>query len=81
MKLPNIKTDGKNNQELGDKITPGIRNQGVDLTPYHLCDAYAVGESVLGIDPPILARWMVHSLQVHFNKYHHNISKRDFETA
>ncbi|NQE38064.1 hypothetical protein E5S67_05847 [Microcoleus sp. IPMA8] len=60
---------------------PGIRNQGVDLTPYHLCDAYAVRGSVLGIDPAILARWMVHSLQVHFDKYHHHISKRDFETA
>ncbi|MEG3988452.1 hypothetical protein QUA13_15090 [Microcoleus sp. S28C3] len=81
MKLPNIKTDGKNNQELGEKITPGIRNQGVNLTPYHLCDASAVRGSVLGIDPAILARWMVHSLQVHCDKYHHHISKRDFETA
>lgn len=81
VKLPKIKTDGKNNQSIGGKITPNLRVQGIDLTAYHLRDAYAIRASVLGIDPAIVARWMGHGLQVHFDKYHNHISKRDFEIA
>ncbi|NJR24356.1 MAG: hypothetical protein HC786_20495 [Richelia sp. CSU_2_1] len=79
--LPNIKTEGKSNQEVGGKITPGLHEQGIEITAYHLRDAYAVRGSVLGIDPAIVARWMGHKLNIHFDKYHKYISKRDFEEA
>lgn len=81
IKMPNIKTVGKNNQELGQKITPGLHSQGIKITSYHLRDAYAVRASILGIDPAIVARWMGHSLQVHFHQYHSHIDKRGFEEA
>ncbi|MEG4149432.1 hypothetical protein [Microcoleus sp. Pol12B5] len=79
--LPNTQTEGRTNQSIGAKVTPGLRAQGVDLTAYHLRDAYAVRGSVLGIDPAIISRWMGHSLKIHFDKYHQHISKRDFEEA
>jgi integrase len=81
IKMPNITIALKNNQELGQKITPGLHSQGIKITSYHLRDAYAVRASVLGIDPAIVARWMGHSLQVHFQQYHSHISKRAFEEA
>jgi integrase len=81
IKMPNIRTIGKNNQELGQKITPGLHSQGIKITSYHLRDAYAVRASVIGIDPSIAARWMGHSLQVHFSHYHSHISKKSFEDA
>lgn len=81
VKLPNTQTKGKTNQSIGAKVTPSLRAQGINLTAYHLRDAYAVRGSVLGIDPAIVARWMGHSLQIHFTKYHKHISKRDFEQA
>ncbi|TAG98770.1 MAG: hypothetical protein EAZ18_00405 [Oscillatoriales cyanobacterium] len=79
--LPNTVTAGKTNQQIGAKVTPSLHERGIQLTAYHLRDAYAVRASVLGIDPAIVARWMGHSLKTHFEKYHKHISKRDFEEA
>jgi integrase len=81
IEMPNIHTNDKNNQELGRKITPALHSQGIKITSYHLRDAYAVRASILGIDPAIVARWMGHSLQVHFHQYHSHIDKRGFEEA
>jgi integrase len=81
IQMPNITTIGKNNTDLGRKITKGLHSQGIKITPYHLRDAYSIRASVMGIDPAITARWLGHSLRIHFESYHSHIDKHSFELA
>jgi integrase len=81
VKMPNITVTGKNNTDLGRKITYGLNLQGLQITSYYLRDAYAVRASVIGIDPTIAAKFMGHGLKIHFDKYLNHINKRSFEDA
>jgi integrase len=80
MILPRIKTEGKSNLELGNKISQKYHELNIP-SPYHFRDAYAIRGEVLNFNPATVAQWMGHDLKVHFDKYLRHISKSHLTDA
>lgn len=80
--LPNIRIEGRNNQELGERISQNLCQQKVRKiphTPYALRHAWAIRSAVLGVPDSIAARWMGHSVAVHAETYHAAINQLQHE--
>jgi hypothetical protein len=58
-----------------------LRHTKVNLTMYYLRDAYAVRCSLMGIDAAIAAKWMGHSLKVHWDSYLKFFDERNHKQA
>jgi integrase len=73
--LPNIKQEGRNNNDLGEKISQKFSSLKIPFSPYVLRDAYAVRCSVLRVPIEYAAQWMGHSVEVHEKHYLDAIGK------
>lgn len=67
--FPKWTIDGKSNMQRGAKITKLFRDRKLDFQPYGFRDRYAVRCAELGIDSTIAAKWMGHSISIHFASY------------
>ena len=72
--LPNIKIEGRDNQQLGQRVSANLRHK-IPHKPYALRHAWAIRTAVLGVADSVAARWMGHSLDVHNKTYHSGISQ------
>ncbi|MDV3351267.1 hypothetical protein QGP82_21365 [Leptothoe sp. LEGE 181152] len=81
--LPKIRIEGRNNQELGERISQNLCQQKVKKiphTPYALRHAWAIRSAIMGIPDSIAARWMGHSIAVHSETYHAAIDQLQHES-
>ena len=67
--FPNWKIDGKSNMQRGAKVTKIFRDRKIGFQPYSFRDRYAVRCAEMGIDSTIAAKWMGHSISIHFASY------------
>lgn len=65
---------GKNNTDLGNRVTHAFSNLNIPFSPYNLRHAWAVRAIIYGLDNAIAAKQMGHSLTVHCTTYQHWIS-------
>lgn len=82
MALPNIVIEGRNNKDLGERVSSNLRSdkrRRIPHKPYALRHAYAIRSAVVGIPDSIAARWMGHSVAVHAETYHAAISQLQHE--
>jgi len=66
--LPTV--TGKNNSDLGNRVTHAFARYGVPFTPYDLRHAWAVRTIRFGLPDTLAARQMGHSVTVHTEIYH-----------
>ncbi len=66
---------GRNNSELGNRITHAFKRLGVPFNPYDLRHAWAVRSLECGLNLSLAAQQMGHSAQVHSQLYHQWITK------
>lgn len=71
MQLP--KCSGRNNTDLGNRVTHAFKRYGVPFPPYYLRHAWAV-RAIGQLDVSLAAQQMGHSLEVHARVYQHWIS-------
>lgn len=64
------KVTGRNNRELGMRVTQYFRRLELPFRVYDLRHAWAARTAARGLDPAIAARMQGHSLQVHTAIYH-----------
>ncbi|MEO0985976.1 MAG: hypothetical protein AAFY20_10540 [Cyanobacteria bacterium J06639_14] len=79
---PNIKIEGRDNQNIGERISANLRSQKtrrIPHTPYALRHAWAIRSAVMGVPDSIAARWMGHSVAVHAATYHAAIDQLQHE--
>ncbi len=82
IKLPNIRIEGRDNQELGERIGQNLCNPAsrkIPHNPYALRHAWAIRSAVMGVPDSIAARWMGHSVAVHAKTYHAAIDQLQHE--
>ncbi|HEY9762373.1 MAG TPA: hypothetical protein V6D07_07595 [Trichocoleus sp.] len=80
--MPQIRIEGRDNQELGERIGANLcnpKNRRIPHTPYALRHAWAIRSAVMGIPDSIAARWMGHSVAVHAETYHAAINQLQHE--
>ncbi|GAB4465598.1 MAG: site-specific integrase [Elainellaceae cyanobacterium] len=79
--LPSV--SGKNNSDLGNRVTKAFRRYAVPFTPYDLRHAWAVRSISFGLDISLAAAQMGHSVKVHSEIYHawitQDVHKRAYE--
>lgn len=68
-RLPNVATEGRNNNQLGMKITQKFKQVKVGFTPYALRHSYARRGYEMGFPPEFLSRSLGHSYEVHCRIY------------
>jgi integrase len=69
------------NSDNGRAVCNAFYRNKIDFSPYALRDGYAVRSARLGISPAIAARWMGHSLDVHYRHYLKWIERSDFDAV
>lgn len=69
VQLPGVEIKGKNNNQLGMKVSQEFREAGIEFPPYNLRHAYARRGYEQGFPPEFLARSMGHSYDVHTKSY------------
>ncbi|MBD2159566.1 site-specific integrase [Limnothrix sp. FACHB-1083] len=67
------KCSGRNNTDLGNRVTHAFKRYGVPFPPYYLRHAWAV-RAIGQLDVSLAAQQMGHSLEVHARVYQHWIS-------
>lgn len=72
---------GKNNSELGHRVTVAFTREGVPFPPYALRHCWAIRSLAFGLDVSLAAQQMGHSVQVHTDIYHQWISDRYHQKA
>ncbi len=77
MVLPAVRIEGRNNRDLGQRVSANLRK--IPHTPYALRHAWAIRSAVRGIPDSIAARWMGHSVAVHAETYHAAINQLQHE--
>ncbi|NEZ61091.1 hypothetical protein [Adonisia turfae] len=77
--MPNIRYEGRDNQQLGQRMSSNLRKK-IPHKPYALRHAWAIRSAVMGVPDSIAARWMGHSISIHAATYHAAISQRQHET-
>ncbi len=70
---------GKNNTDLGKRVSRAFHRYKVPFKPYDLRHAWAVRTISFRLPTTLAARMMGHSVQMHERVYHHWITE-DFET-
>ena len=76
--LPNITIEGRDNQQLGQRMSANLKGK-IPHIPYALRHAWAIRSAVMGIPDSIAARWMGHSVAVHAETYHAAINQLQHE--
>jgi integrase len=61
---------GRNNKELGQRVSQYFRRQEVPFCPYDLRHAWAVRSMAYGLEVSLAAKQMGHSVAVHIQTYH-----------
>lgn len=79
IKLPLV--TGKNNTELGSRVTKAFSRYELGFKPYDLRHCWAIRTLEFGLDISLAAQQMGHSVQVHSEQYHHWISDRHHQKA
>lgn len=69
VKYPNIETEGKNNNQLGNKVSQEFRELKIPFPPYNLRHAYAQRMYKQGFSDTFIARSMGHSVAVQRSVY------------
>ena len=69
------------NTDNGHRVAIAFRRNKVPFTPYCLRDAYAIRGAKLGVSPAIVAKWMGHSVSVHYKSYLRHIEQLDFDAV
>ena len=80
--LPDIQIEGRNNKDLGERISANLRSdkrRRIPHKPYALRHAWAIRSAVIGVPDRIAARWMGHSVAVHAETYHAAINQLQHE--
>jgi len=77
--IPNC--SGKNNADLGNRVTHAFRRLNIPFNPYSLRHRYALRALECGIDTSITARQMGHSVKVHTEIYHQWLNKKSIKKA
>ncbi|MFP4254248.1 MAG: site-specific integrase [Halothece sp.] len=72
---------GKNNSELGHRVTQAFKRESVPFNPYDLRHAWAIRSLEFGLDLSLASQQMGHSVKVHTDIYHHWISERHHQRA
>lgn len=72
---------GKNNSDLGHRITNQFERYGIPFDPYDLRHAWAIRALEFGLDLSLAAQQMGHSVKVHTDIYHHWISERHHQRS
>lgn len=70
--LPQV--SGRNNTDIGNRVTHAFKRYAVGFTPYDLRHSWAVRTIRFGLPDTLAARQMGHSVQVHTDIYHAWIS-------
>jgi integrase len=76
--LPRI--SGRNNSDIGNRVTHAFKRLSIPFNPYDLRHAWAI-RSIQFYEPPIAAAMMGHSLATHNQRYHRWIEARIFRAA
>lgn len=76
MVLPNIRIEGRDNRELGQRVSANLK---IPHHPYALRHAWAIRSAVMGVPDSIAARWMGHSVAIHAKTYHAAINQLQHE--
>lgn len=66
--LPSV--TGRNNTDIGNRVTHAFKRYGLGFTPYDLRHCWAVRTIRFGLPDTLAAREMGHSVQVHTEIYH-----------
>ncbi|MCL1474609.1 site-specific integrase [Argonema antarcticum] len=61
---------GRNNKELGQRVSQYFRRQGVSFRPYDLRHAWAIRSMEYGLEVSLAASQMGHSVAIHIETYH-----------
>jgi integrase len=77
--LPTV--SGRNNSELGNRISKAFKRYQVPFPPYHLRHAWAVRSITFGLELPLAAAQMGHSVRVHCEIYHAWITEEVHQKA
>lgn len=72
---------GRNNSDLGNRVTHAFKRLGIGFSPYDLRHAWAIRSLEYGLDLSLAAKQMGHSLQVHSHIYHHWITEKHHQRA
>jgi integrase len=72
---------GRNNTELGARVSPIFSKYDIPFVPYDLRHCWAVRTINFGLDISLAAQQMGHSAQVHTDLYHAWISERHHQRA
>lgn len=75
VQYPNIKLEGRNNNDFGEKISHEFRKQKIPHNPYALRHAWCIRTALLGVPDAIAAKWAGHSVAVRTDTYHQAISE------
>jgi integrase len=67
--LPPVRTEGRNNNQLGLAVSQKFRQLKIGFDPYDLRHCFARRGFEQGFPPDFLARSMGHSLEVHLKTY------------
>lgn len=61
---------GRNNKELGQRVSQYFRRQGMEFRPYDLRHAWAIRSMEYGLEVSLAASQMGHSVAIHIETYH-----------
>jgi integrase len=75
------KVSGRNNSDLGSRVSHQFKRYEVPFPPYHLRHAWAVRSMEFGLDISLAAQQMGHSVRVHSEIYHAWISEEVHQRA
>lgn len=75
------KVSGRNNSDLGSRVTHQFSRYAVPFPPYNLRHAWAVRSMEFGLDISLAAQQMGHSVRVHSETYHAWISEEVHQRA
>jgi len=72
---------GRNNSELGNRVTHAFKQYAVPFNPYDLRHSWAVRSLEFGMPVELAAQQMGHSVQMHCQTYHRWISEEVHQRA
>ncbi|NEQ27482.1 MAG: tyrosine-type recombinase/integrase [Microcoleus sp. SIO2G3] len=79
MQIPNC--NGRNNSDLGNRVTKAFKRYGVPFSPYDLRHGWAIRSLEFGMPIELAAQQMGHSIGVHTQTYHRWISEEVHQRA
>lgn len=79
MQIPNC--NGRNNSELGNRVTHAFKRYGIPFSPYDLRHGWAIRSLEFGMPIELAAQQMGHSIGVHTQTYHRWISEEVHQRA